>query len=226
VNPVLDNYRDALGRSEFLRYLLNSLLIATGTTIVALTIASFATFGFTRVQFAGRRLLLVFVILGQVVPLAAIALPIYQIASSLDLIDKLPFLVIAYLAITLPVAVWLMRGYMSSIPRELEEAAEVDGCSPLGAFIRIVIPLSGPGLAATAAYVFFLTWQEFLFVLIFTTRPENRTLSVGIMDFVGQYETSWGNLMAASVLMAIPVILIFLLIQKKLISGLTEGALK
>ncbi len=226
VNPTLDNYRSALSQETFFRYLANSIMVTIATTILSISIGAFATFGFTRLRFSGRRTLLVLVVLGQLVPLAAIAVPLYQMASGLGLIDYLPALVLAYLAMSLPVTVWMLRSYMRNIPRELEEAAIVDGCTELGAFRRIVLPLSAPGIAATASYVFFLVWQEFLFVLIFTTRPENRTLPVGILDFVGQFETNWGNLMAASMLMAIPAMLAFVLIQRRLIAGLTEGSVK
>lgn len=226
VNPTLDNYRSALGQETFFRYLANSIMVTVATTILSISIGAFATFGFTRLRFSGRRTLLVLVVLGQLVPLAAIAVPLYQMANGLGLIDYLPALVLAYLAMSLPVTVWMLRSYMRNIPRELEEAAIVDGCTELGAFWRIVLPLSAPGIAATASYVFFLVWQEFLFVLIFTTRPENRTLPVGILDFVGQFETNWGNLMAASMLMAIPAMLAFVFIQRRLIAGLTEGSVK
>jgi multiple sugar transport system permease protein/raffinose/stachyose/melibiose transport system permease protein len=226
VNPTFDNYASALSHEAFFRYLANSIMVTVATTILSIAIGAFATFGFTRLRFSGRRTLLVLVVLGQLVPLAAIAVPLYQMASGLGLIDYLPALVLAYLAMSLPVTVWMLRSYMRSIPQELEEAAIVDGCTELGAFWRIVLPLSAPGIAATASYVFFLVWQEFLFVLIFTTRAENRTLPVGILDFVGQYETNWGNLMAASMLMAIPAMLAFVLIQRRLIAGLTEGSVK
>lgn len=226
VNPTLDNYQSALGQETFFRYLANSIMVTVATTILSISIGAFATFGFTRLRFSGRRTLLVLVVLGQLVPLAAIAVPLYQMANGLGLIDYLPALVLAYLAMSLPVTVWMLRSYMRNIPRELEEAAIVDGCTELGAFWRIVLPLSAPGIAATASYVFFLVWQEFLFVLIFTTRPENRTLPVGILDFVGQFETNWGNLMAASMLMAIPAMLAFVIIQRRLIAGLTEGSVK
>ena len=225
-DPTFANYVSALSHEAFFRYLANSVMVTVATTILAVSLGAFATFGFTRLRFSGRRTLLVLVVLGQLVPLAAIAVPLYQMASGLGLIDYLPALVLAYLAMSLPVTVWMLRSYMRSIPRELEEAAIVDGCTELGAFRRIVLPLSAPGIAATASYVFFLVWQEFLFVLIFTTRAENRTLPVGILDFVGQYETNWGNLMAASILMAIPAIIAFVLIQRRLVAGLTEGSVK
>lgn len=224
--PTLGNYSEILGEAIFVRYLVNSLVVTVATTVIAICLATVATFGFTRLNLRGARTMLVAVVLGQLVPLAAIAVPLYQIAAELDLIDKLPALVLAYLALGLPVAVWMLRGYMVSIPKELEEAARVEGATSFQAFRKIVLPLSAPGIVATASYVFFLIWQEFLFVLIFTNRPENRTLPVGMLDFVGQYRTNWGNLMAASVVTAIPAVAAFMFIQRRIVNGLTEGAVK
>jgi ABC-type glycerol-3-phosphate transport system permease component len=142
------------------------------------------------------------------------------------LIDTFASLIIGYLAFSVPVGVWLLRGFFVGIPKELEEAAHIDGCSQLQAFWRIVVPLVRPGIGATAAYILFLTWQEFMFALTFITSQDKRTLPVGIFDFVGQYETNWGNLMAASVLICIPVFILFLFVQKQLVGGLTQGAVK
>lgn len=225
-NPTFDNYISALGEPAFIRYLTNSFVVTICTTIFAIFFATFATFAFTRLKFPGQKLFLVFVVLGQVVPLSAVAVPLYQNAVALGVIDFLPALVVVYLALVLPVAVWMMRSYIANIPREIEEATLVDGCTPLGGFIRVLLPMIVPGIAATASYVFFVVWQEFLFALVYTTKQENRTVAVGILDFVGQYETNWGNLMAASILMAIPAMITFLFIQKRLVSGLTDGAVK
>lgn len=226
INPTLENYVSALNEPAFKRYLINSFAITVSTTFLALIIATFATFSFTRLKYPGNRVFLVVVVLGQVIPLSAIAVPLYQNATALGVIDFLPALVVVYLALVLPVAVWMLRSYMANIPKEIEEATLVDGCTPLNGFFRVLLPMILPGIAATASYIFFVVWQEFLFALVYTTKQENRTVSVGILDFVGQYETNWGNLMAASVLMAIPAMLTFLFIQKRLVSGLTDGAVK
>lgn len=226
INPTLENYASALNEPAFIRYLINSFAITISTTILAIVIATFATFSFTRLKFPGNKVFLVVVVLGQVIPLSAIAVPLYQNATALGVIDFLPALVLVYLALVLPVAVWMLKSYMANIPKEIEEATLVDGCTPLNGFFRVLLPIILPGIAATASYIFFVVWQEFLFALVYTTKQENRTVSVGILDFVGQYETNWGNLMAASVLMAIPAMLTFLFIQKRLVSGLTDGAVK
>jgi multiple sugar transport system permease protein/raffinose/stachyose/melibiose transport system permease protein len=225
-HPTFDNYLSAISEPAFIHYLTNSFAVTICTTVFAIFFATFATFAFTRLNFPGRKLFLVFVVLGQVVPLSAVAVPLYQNATSLGVIDFLPALVIVYLALVLPVAVWMLRSYMANIPKEIEEATLVDGCTPLGAFMRVLLPMIVPGIAATASYIFFVVWQEFLFALVYTTKQQNRTVAVGILDFVGQYETNWGNLMAASILMAIPAMITFLFIQKRLVNGLTDGAVK
>jgi multiple sugar transport system permease protein/raffinose/stachyose/melibiose transport system permease protein len=135
-------------------------------------------------------------------------------------------LVIAFLALTVPIAIWLFRSFLQSIPRQLEEAAYIEGASKVTAFWKVVVPLLQPAVGATGAYVFFLTWQDFLFPLVIMTGKSHRTLPIGIMDCVGQYETNWGNLMASSILIILPVIIIFTFIQKQLIAGLIEGAIK
>jgi len=165
-------------------------------------------------------------VFSQMFCMAAIIIPIYRILAGLGLIDTYLGLVIAFLALTVPIAIWLFRSFLQSIPRQLEEAAYIEGASKVTAFWKVVVPLLQPAVGATGAYVFFLTWQDFLFPLVIMTGKSHRTLPIGIMDFVGQYETNWGNLMASSILIILPVIIIFTFIQKQLIAGLIEGAIK
>src|SRR5690606_32206843 len=183
-------------------------------------------YGFSRTDFPGKKPLFVAVIYTQLFPLATIIVPIYTIMSRVGLINTYSGLFIAYLTFTVPPAVWMLRSFLESIPKELEEAAMVDGCTKFTAFLRVIIPLSRPGIFSTAAYVFFMSWQEFLFALTLTLDQSMRTVPVGILDFVGQYETNWGNLMAASILITAPVVLVFLLIQRQFIAGLTAGSVK
>lgn len=200
--------------------------VALGTTVIVIFVALFSSYGYARIQFPGKKLFFNFLLLSQLFPLAAIIVPLYRIMSQAGLIDTFASLIIGYLAFSVPVGVWLLRGFFVGIPKELEEAAQIDGCSQLQAFWKIVVPLVRPGVGATAAYILFLTWQEFMFALTFITSQNKRTLPVGIFDFVGQYETNWGNLMAASVLICIPVFILFLFVQKQLVGGLTQGAVK
>ncbi len=223
---TIDNYIQAVRYKAFIGYFTNSFVVSLVTTVLAVIIALFGAYGFTRTEFPGRRFCLTLVLFSQMFCLAAIVIPIYRTLGKLNMINTYQGLIIGYLTFSVPVAVWLFRSFMLGIPRALEEAALTEGATKLSAFWKVVFPLLKPAVGAVGAYVFFLTWQEFLFALIIMTDKEHRTLPVGIMDFVGQYETNWGNLMAASVLLALPVFFMFMLIQRQLIAGLTEGAVK
>lgn len=223
---TLENFRQAINYEAFRTYFKNSLIIAVITTSLTIVISILSAYGFTRTHFPGRKLFLMMVLFSQMICLAAIAVPVYRIISGLDLTDTYTGLVISYLAYTVPVGIWLLKGFIQGIPVELEESARVDGASKFQAFYRVVLPLLRPGIGATGAYVFFLSWQEFLFSLIIMTDKSKRTLPTGIMDYVGQYETSWGSMMASSILLALPVFVIFIIVQKQLIAGLTDGAVK
>ena len=223
---TLQNFLTLSQHPVFIYFFLNSILIASTTTLLVVFVTIFCAYSFSRLKFPGRTSLLSIIILTQLFPLAAIIVPIYIIMSRVRLINTYFSLIIAYLSFTVPISVWLLRGFIQGIPPELEEAAMVDGCGRLQAFIKIILPLSRPGIAATAAYIFFVSWQEFMFALTFITDEYKRTLTVGILDFVGQYTTDWGSLMAASVCICLPVFVLFLMLQKQLITGLTRGALK
>ena len=223
---TLQNFLTLSQHPVFIYFFLNSILIASTTTLLVVFVTIFCAYSFSRLKFPGRTSLLSIIILTQLFPLAAIIVPIYIIMSRVGIINTYFSLIIAYLSFTVPISVWLLRGFIQGIPPELEEAAMVDGCGRLQAFIKIILPLSRPGIAATAAYIFFVSWQEFMFALTFITDEYKRTLTVGILDFVGQYTTDWGSLMAASVCICLPVFVLFLILQKQLITGLTRGALK
>jgi ABC-type glycerol-3-phosphate transport system permease component len=223
---TLINFQQALQYSPFFRYFLNSLSVSAVTTVVAVFIALLGAYGFTRLHFPGRKFFLTLIIYSQMFCLAAIIIPIYRILAGLQLIDTYLGLLIAFLTFSVPIAIWLLRSFLHNIPPQLEEAALIEGASKFQAFWRVVVPLLQPAIGATGAYVFFLTWQDFLFPLVIMTGKEHRTLPIGIMDFVGQYETNWGNLMASSILIVLPVLVIFIFIQRQLIAGLVEGAVK
>jgi ABC-type glycerol-3-phosphate transport system permease component len=223
---TLVNFQQALQYAPFFRYFLNSLGLSVVTTVIAVFIALLGAYGFSRLQFPGRKFFLTLIVYSQMFCLAAIIIPIYRIFAGLGLIDSYPGLIIAFLTFTVPIAIWLLRSFLHNIPAQLEEAAYIEGASKFQAFWRVVVPLLQPAIGATGAYVFFLTWQDFLFPLVIMTGKEHRTLPIGIMDFVGQYETNWGNLMASSILIVLPVLVIFVFIQRQLIAGLVEGAVK
>jgi ABC-type glycerol-3-phosphate transport system permease component len=223
---TLINFEQALRYAPFLRYFLNSLGLSVVTTAAAVVIALLGAYGFSRLHFPGRKFFLTLILYSQMFCLAAIIIPIYRILAGLRLIDTYLGLLVAFLTFSVPIAIWLLRSFLHNIPPQLEEAAYMEGATKFQAFWQVVVPLLKPAIGATGAYVFFLTWQDFLFPLVIMTGKEHRTLPIGIMDFVGQYETNWGNLMASSILIVLPVLLIFIFIQRQLIAGLVEGAVK
>jgi ABC-type glycerol-3-phosphate transport system permease component len=166
------------------------------------------------------------VVIAQMFPHSAIIIPIYKMMRVADLLNTYTSLIIAYVSVTLPVAIWMLRGFLIKLPVSLEEAASIDGAGPLRVFWDIVVPLARPGVIATAVYVLIVTWQEFLFALSFTSTKEMRTLPVGLNDFIGQYGIRYGELMASSVMVSVPVIAIFFFLQRYLVAGLTAGAVK
>ncbi|NEN83125.1 carbohydrate ABC transporter permease [Paenibacillus elgii] len=223
---TFDNFKAALNYGNFITYFLNSLAVSVITCVLVIVISVLAAYGFTRLEFPGRKLLLNVILVSQMFCISAIVVPLYKLVGSLHLLNSYAGLVLAYLAFTVPVAIWLLRSFLLGIPLDMEEAAMMEGASRIKAFFHVIVPLLRPGIGATAAYVFLMTWQEFLFALVFMTKQEFRTLPVGIMDFKGQYETNWGTMMAASLLISIPVFVLFLFIQRQLVAGLTEGATK
>ena len=222
---TLDNYRAILGL-DYLRFFFNSLVVAAGTTVLALGFGIGSSYAFSRLHFRGRKPLLISIILTQLLPLAVLIIPLYRIAHSLGLLNTYPGLMMAYLTFNLPVAIWLMRGFYVGIPRELEDAAQIDGASAFQAFRQVTLPLAIPGIMATAAYCFFMAWQDFMFALVFMTDNDKRTLPLGVLSYIGEHQTDWGKLMAASVLLMIPVFVIFALVQRQFVAGLTRGAVK
>jgi ABC-type glycerol-3-phosphate transport system permease component len=224
-NPTFENYKNAF-YPEFRRYFLNSIIVSVATMVTSITVGLLAAYGFGRFKFPGARLILVAIILAQMFPVATMIIPLYKIMNSLNLINTYPALVLAYLTLTLPVSIWMLRGFIQSIPPDLEEAAMVDGCTRLQAFWRLVVPLARPGIAATAVWIAVVTWQEFLFALAFTTTVNMRTISVGMADFQGQYGIRYGELMASSVMVSMPIIALFFFLQRYFVAGLTAGATK
>lgn len=222
IHWTLRNYHVALATGVG-RMFLNSTIVAVSTTVVALLFAVLSSYAVSRLLFRGRKLVLISMILSQLIPLSVLIVPIYQIMAQLNLLDEFPSLVIAYLTFSIPVAVWFLRSFFLSVPAEIEEAARVDGCSTFGAFVRIVIPLIVPGLIATGIYVFVTVWQELMFAITFLTTPSMYTLPAGVILFIGQHGTNFGAVMAAATIMSIPPSILFLLMQKRLISGFASA---
>jgi multiple sugar transport system permease protein/raffinose/stachyose/melibiose transport system permease protein len=224
-HPTLENYVLAF-RPEFRRYFLNSVIVSGATVLITVPLALLAAYSLTRYQFRALSLFLAAVVLAQFFPAGAMIIPIYKMVKAADLLDTYASLIIAYITVTLPVAIWMLRGFLSRVPKTLEEAAAIDGAKPLRAFLDIVVPLARPGIVATTVFVLIVTWQEFLFALSFTSTKEMRTLPVGMNDYVGQYGIRYGELMASSVMVSLPVIVVFFFLQRQFVAGLTAGAVK
>ena len=224
-NPTLENYATAF-RPEFRIYFINSMVVSLSTVMITVTLALLAAYTFTRSQTRTILICMSLVVAAQMFPASAIIIPIYKLMKSADLLNTYASLVLAYITVTLPVAIWMLRAFMARLPVELDEAAAIDGCGPLRTFFAVILPLCRPGIVATAVFVLIVTWQEFLFALSFTSTKDMRTLPVGMNDFIGQYGIRYGELMASSVLVSIPVVAVFFLLQRQFVAGLTAGALK
>lgn len=224
-SPTLDNYVTAF-RPEFRTYFMNSLIVSGASVVITVSLALLAAYSFARRTLLILTALMSLVVLAQMFPHSAIIIPIYKVMRTADLLNTYSSLIIAYVSVTLPVAIWMLRGFLLKLPVSLEEAAAIDGAGPLRVFFEIVVPLARPGIIATGVYVLIVTWQEFLFALSFTSTKEMRTLPVGLNDFIGQYGIRYGELMASSVMVSLPVIAVFFFLQRYFVAGLTAGAVK
>ena len=194
--------------------------------VLALTIAFFAAVGTARFGFRGRTAFLVMIIGVQMVPLIALIIPLYLMLDAVGQVDSLAGVIAVYLALVLPFMVWTLRGFVANIPAELEEAGMIDGCTRVGAFLRITFPLVGPGLVATAIFGFIQAWNEYIIAYVLLSSPGNQTLTVWLASFTTNHGPQWGPLMAGATLTGLPVVAFFLILQRYLAGGLTAGAVK
>jgi arabinogalactan oligomer/maltooligosaccharide transport system permease protein len=204
----------------------NSLLIALITTIIGVLLAASCAYAISRFQFTGRRMVMIAFLLTQMFPGAILIVPLYNMLNDWGLLNTWTGLVLAYCTVSLPFSVWMLKGFFDAIPYDLEEAAIVDGCSPFGAYWRIALPLTLPGIAVVAFFNFMTAWNEFMLALTFMTGEANKTLPVGLRNFVFQFNTDWHYMAAGSVLVTIPVMIGFFYAQRYLVSGLTAGGVK
>jgi arabinogalactan oligomer/maltooligosaccharide transport system permease protein len=226
LSPTLDNFGELLSRGDFLGWAVNSIFVAVITTIVGVFLASTCAYALSRFRFRGRSASLYLFLVAQMFPGVILLVALYQIFTSLGLLDTPWALVLAYSTISIPFSILMLKGFFDTIPWELEEAARVDGVGVFGSFWRIVIPLSIPGIAVTAFYSFITAWNEFLLARSFLTSREQLTLPVGTATFVDAFNQPWALLSAASVLISVPVIIFFYAAQRYLLSGLTTGGVK
>lgn len=223
---TLDNFTRLFSELPFGTYLLNSMLVTIATTILTVVLGMFAAYSFSRFRFRFLRGIGEVSLFAYMVPPILVLVPIAQIVGALHLTNNLMSLVVIYTATLLPFALWVLRSYFHGLTIELEQAAMVDGCTRLGAFLRVVVPQATPGLISTGVFTFNAAWSEYLFASTLMTTPSQLTLSPGLTLMVDQNVVSWGVLMAASVVVVLPVILLFVVAQKQLVTGLGEGALK
>jgi N,N'-diacetylchitobiose transport system permease protein len=223
---TLQNFQDAIARPFFLDDVRNSVVIVGVMLVLALAIAFLAAVGTARFRFKGRTAFLVMIIAVQMVPLNALIIPVYLMLDGIGQVDALPGVIAVYLAVVLPFMVWTLRGFVANIPVELEEAAMTDGCTRTGAALRITLPLVGPGLVATAIFGFIQAWNEYIIAYVLLSSPHNQTLTVWLASFTTNHGPQWGPLMAGATLTGLPVVALFLILQRYLASGLTAGAVK
>ena len=224
--PTLANFDFVLRSTDFTSWLRNSLLVAFGTTSLALIVGTVAGYAMSRWRFRGRALYGNTLLVVQMFPGVMLAIPLYLLLSDYGLIDTLWALLLTYLTFALAFSVWMLKGYFDAIPREIEEAALIDGANRLQIIWRIVLPLAGPGIATVAVFTFLLAWNEFFFAYVFLASEDKYTLSIGMYSFVQEFTTQWGNIMAAGTLTSLPVLVFFFALQRALTRGLISGAMK
>jgi len=223
---VLDHYRALFETRSFWLPIRNSLVVAGATTLLCVTLGTLCAYALARLRFRGKALLLGFVLAVTMFPQIAIVSPLYLLLRALGLINTYPGLILPYLTFAMPLTVWLLVGFFRQLPVELEQAAMVDGASRLRVLYEVVLPLALPGVATTAILTFVYCWNEFLFALSFTLGPERHTVPVAIALFRGRYQVPWGEILAAAVIATAPVALMVLAFQRRIVQGLTAGAIK
>jgi multiple sugar transport system permease protein len=216
---------NAIGH-EFLRYFWNSLYVSILSTILGVVVAVPAAYAFSRFRFPGRQALFFSVLLRNMFPAVVFLMPLFLMMKWLGLVNTHGSLILTYLTFGLPLSIWLLKGFYDNIPPQLEQAARIDGATRFQAFFHIVMPLSSPGIIATAIYAFIMAWNEYVYALTFLNSKEMLTLPVGLQRFFAEYATDWPGLMAASFIMSVPVVVLFLVLQKYFVRALTEGAVK
>jgi ABC-type glycerol-3-phosphate transport system permease component len=220
---TLENYADVIA-TGFPRYLLNSLIVSLSTVLVVLVVSIHAGYAVARYEFRGKSAMLFFILAGMAMGELATVLPLYFFASQLHIVDTYGVLILANSAFIAPLGIWFMQGYFRSIPPQMEEAALIDGTGRLGALYRIVLPSAVPGLVTVSLISFVASWNEFILALVLTSSEKMRTVPVGVHLYMTDYGVQWGNITAAGILSIVPILLLFLLLQKHFLRGLTAGS--
>lgn len=225
-HPRFDNYGSVLGSYPILTYLRNSVIVAISATTAAVALGTLAAYGFARFPYRGSRVLFLSVLGSRMVPGIALIIPLYLALGKLGLLDTLQGLALAHTAFALPFAIWILEGFIRDIPRDLEEAGLIDGCSRLSVVRHILLPVIAPGVAVTAIFSFLLSWNDFLAALIITSTPASQTMPLGLAQMTLQYGVRWDQLSAAGMMYIVPTLAMALVLQRFIVRGLTLGAVK
>jgi len=220
------HYETAIQRNHMMDFLWNSVIVALTCVVLSMLVAFFAAIAVARFRFSGRGVYLVLVIVIQMLPQEALIIPMYMVLRDADQLDRLSSLIAINMAFVLPFSIWTLRSFIQAIPVDLEEAAMIDGCTRMGAFWKVLFPLIAPGLVATSIFAFIQAWNEFIFALVIINSQDKYTLPVWLTSFSTRDGTDWGGMMAGSTLFTLPVVIFFILIQRKITSGLAAGAVK
>lgn len=224
--PTMSNYANVLTNSKMFDAFVNSAIITVSVVAITLFVSILAGYGLSRYKFRGHGALKIALLFGQMIPSVVIIIPLYFLVSKTGLLDTHFSLVMADMALTIPMGVIMLSSFFETVPKELEEAAKIDGCTGIGALFRVVLPIAKPGLISVAIYTYIHAWEEFLFALNLSTSTKTRTLPIAIHMFAGEFSVDWGATMAASAVVAFPVLLIFLACNKYFVKGMADGAVK
>ncbi|HZQ60169.1 MAG TPA: carbohydrate ABC transporter permease [Casimicrobiaceae bacterium] len=223
---TLDAYTSLFAHKPMARYFVNSVVVSVGSTLLSVLLAALAAYGFTRFFVRGATAFIVFLLFTKMLPETLLIIPYFQLMSDLGLLNTYWALILAYSSFALPFSVWMLIGFFRSIPREIDEAAIMDGAGVLQVFFRVILPLARPGLVAVALFTFLIAWNAYVWALVLTTDSSMYVLSVGIANMVGEYRVQWNELMAAALIAAAPVMVLYALLERHLVSAITAGAVK
>lgn len=223
---TIQYYYSLLAQTDYPRQFLNSLIVALTTVVLTMILSIMIAYGVTRTRIRGKQMIIAGMLYAYMFPPLLLAIPLYAMFNSVGLNDTLLSLVISHLTITMPLGVWFLWGFFKTMPFELEEAAMVDGCTQLGAFLRVVLPLSAPGLVTVAIFAFLLSWTDYTFALVMIGSDANKTVPLGLASMVGAFDLRWGDIMAGSTLIALPLFAAFTMLSRYFVQGLSAGAVK
>ncbi|TAH65069.1 MAG: carbohydrate ABC transporter permease [Anaerolineaceae bacterium] len=224
--PTVQSYIDLVVKRNFLPSLWNSFFVSFIVSVGSVAISAFAGYAFARLDFRGKQILSNSVLYSYLMPRSVLFIPLYMLVTTFGLRDNLMGLIVIYPTITIPYATWMLTSYFRTIPLAIEEAAEIDGCGRIRSMIQVVFPLAKPGLAATTIFAFTLCWSEYMYALVIITRSETRTITLALANMVVGDVFAWGPMMAGSIVATIPILLIYMISSKNMVSGLTVGAVK